>query len=54
MQKRRTITDRGRSQKTVPTGRWQLQVAKGALANSFAAPAPRGRNLSRARAKKAL
>jgi len=35
MQKRRTITDRGRSQKTVPTGRWQLQVAKARFSDLF-------------------
>ncbi len=35
MQKRRTITDRGRSQKTVPTGRWQLQVAKARFSELF-------------------
>jgi len=35
MQKRRTITDRGRSQKTVLTGRWQLQVAKARFSELF-------------------
>ena len=35
MQKRRTITDRGRSQKTAPKGRWQLQVAKARFSELF-------------------
>src|SRR5258707_15773845 len=35
MQKRKTIRGRGRSQKTTPKGRWQLQVAKARFSELF-------------------
>jgi antitoxin Phd len=35
MQKRKTIRDRGRSQKTTPKGPWQLQVAKARFSELF-------------------
>ena len=35
MQKRSTTRDRGRSQKTAPKGRWQLQVAKARFSELF-------------------
>ena len=35
MQKRRTTRDRGRSQETAPTARWQIHVAKARFSELF-------------------
>src|SRR5258707_3399901 len=54
MQKRKTIRGRGRSQKTTPKGRWQLQDAKARFSELFRRARSEGPQLITRQGKEAV